>query len=134
MVHATKIFSYSVTRYKQYLIPVLNYRFIAPCVSHLITIGDTGVKLVLPLKDDTIPGQDDDHIFTSENNFFDFSTVDILPLEEFRNISDRADVCPKLIKLRGSSSFRLQGKSERKISLWGKEHERVIPVECIEYV
>ena len=75
------------------------------------TDGRVGRQLELPLRDSTIPDQDGGHL-TSGSNLFDFSTVDMMPLGEFRNISDRADVCPHLIILQGPGSMRLQGESE----------------------
>lgn len=69
-----------------------------------------GEQLELPPDDSRVPDEDGGR-FISENNFFDFSTVDVLPLEEYRHISEDPSVCPPTITLGTQFGYQLIGES-----------------------
>lgn len=67
------------------------------------------LQLELPLEDNQLSGEEDD-VFTSENHLFDFSTVNILPLEEYRRIAEDSDICPPNIKIANKHGYQLTGE------------------------
>lgn len=75
-----------------------------------------GLQLELPVEDNELSGEEG-HVFISENHLFDFSTVDTLPLEEFRRIAEDPDICPPSIKIANKRGYMLNG--ERTTIPWG---------------
>ncbi|CAN0262035.1 unnamed protein product [Ascophyllum nodosum] len=64
--------------------------------------------LELPRSDETFTGSAGGH-FTSEKRFFDFSNTDVMPLEEYHELSERPEVCRPTIRMGYKRAYRLVG-------------------------
>lgn len=87
----------------------IDLAIVHPIARPPVTNGGMGLQLELPLEDDELSGVEGD-VFTSENHLFDFSTVNILPLEEYRRIAEDSDICPPSMKLANKPGYQLRGE------------------------
>ncbi|CAM9853875.1 unnamed protein product [Scytosiphon promiscuus] len=82
--------------------------------------------LTMPKYDTTIPAAASEYggVFESEKHFFDFSGVDMLPLEEFEGLSNNPLICEPEFQQSGTDAFHLANIHEDLLSCMNRVYLR----------